>query len=632
MGGYTRTTVLTTVNGIRIAASFPGADMGAKVSAAIADLAGAGGTVDARGLTGVQGISTTVIIPAKTTVILGPVVCTCTVQAFSLEGTGAELLGQGAGVGTDGADPGVSDATGVSNLIGSGLGAAVDMVRIAIPAGSRADQATSRLHDAVVSGIYINMGNTGRHGVYATSTHTSRFTDLQIFNVADGGSGFKLEGDLSTSTFLAAAFENILELIVSQPRSSNATGFGLHLDATTAEIAWTSMRNCRFSGNITNGGGLAAVYMETGTANEHTINHTVYDNCYIGNPTDAAGSYGLKMKAAGNYPLQGNGRVADVSVRDTLIERLFAAANGVGIGCVTSVGPDVRGGLGCGAIALINSSASANWGVVGLDWDNLGSNYIEVTGSTNTAGGQATIRAAGITYGLNASVLNCIQTMLANANSDSMFGVASTPKVNANGKTGLNVFGSFRNWGTFTAGGGSAAAAYTDYIDAPTFATANWAYYAGSGVSRVGDFFIWGGQSRVSSIFTKTTSTVLADVTGLTATLVAGKTYRFRAHLFVDADATGGHKYAIGGTATATAIIYEIRSVRNSTLANTITSRQTAIGGSAGEASGTAYLTIIEGLITVNAAGTLTVQFAQNASNLSSSVLVGSTFEVNQIL
>jgi hypothetical protein len=136
------------------------------------------------------------------------------------------------------------------------------------------------------------------------------------------------------------------------------------------------------------------------------------------------------------------------------------------------------------------------------------------------------------------------------------------------------------------------------------------------------------GIKRASAQFNKTTDTALANITGLSVNVEAGRTYSFEALLFVDADATGGSKYAIAGTATATAIIYEVALIDNATNAFTITSRQTALGGAAGQAGTTAGLCRISGTITVNAAGTLTVQFAQNASNGTSSVLVGSSFIV----
>ncbi len=140
-----------------------------------------------------------------------------------------------------------------------------------------------------------------------------------------------------------------------------------------------------------------------------------------------------------------------------------------------------------------------------------------------------------------------------------------------------------------------------------------------------------GGLSgRVTSQFDKT-DTTLANVGGLSVTLTAGRVYRFVTTLHVSPDAVGGHKYAIAGTCTATAIIYQINALNNGTMVFVINSRQTALAGSAGTASGTSVFTTIEGTIIVNAGGTLTVQFAQNAASGTSSVLVGSTLMIEDI-
>lgn len=136
---------------------------------------------------------------------------------------------------------------------------------------------------------------------------------------------------------------------------------------------------------------------------------------------------------------------------------------------------------------------------------------------------------------------------------------------------------------------------------------------------------------QTTAQFDKTTSTSLANITGLSINVVAGVKYAFEAKLFVSADATGGHKYAIGGTATATIVKYQINSINNSASTLVVTSTQTSLGGSAGQAGATVVYTEIKGTITVNAAGTLTVQFAQNASNGTSSVLTESSFKVTPI-
>ena len=163
--------------------------------------------------------------------------------------------------------------------------------------------------------------------------------------------------------------------------------------------------------------------------------------------------------------------------------------------------------------------------------------------------------------------------------------------------------------------------------DTPTVA---WDFSV-AGVAKANQAFT--STSVVATQFDKTTSTVLGNVTGLSTTVLAATPYAFRAVLFINADATGGQKIAVAGTATATSVIYRITSTDDGAPgALRITSRQVALAGSAAQAGQTAYLTTIEGEILVNAGGTLTVQFAQSASNLTSSVLVGSTFTVWKVL
>ncbi len=125
-----------------------------------------------------------------------------------------------------------------------------------------------------------------------------------------------------------------------------------------------------------------------------------------------------------------------------------------------------------------------------------------------------------------------------------------------------------------------------------------------------------------TSQFDKTNAT-LADVTGLSFTVVAGKTYRIRAVLYVTADATGGSRVAIGGTATATTFRAIANIIGTAVAPVTI---GTTLGSSLGAfATGTSQWVQIDGYIVVNAGGTLTVMFAQSTANGTSSVLIGSS-------
>lgn len=140
-------------------------------------------------------------------------------------------------------------------------------------------------------------------------------------------------------------------------------------------------------------------------------------------------------------------------------------------------------------------------------------------------------------------------------------------------------------------------------------------------------------EARVTTQFDAAATTTLANVTGLTATLVSGAVYKFEAILHTAKDAVGGEKYTIAsdGTLSVTSVVYEILAVDNTGNLNAITSRQTSLGGSSGQASGTTGFTRITGTIVVNVGGVMSVQFAQNVANGTSSILINSTFSVTKI-
>jgi hypothetical protein len=141
--------------------------------------------------------------------------------------------------------------------------------------------------------------------------------------------------------------------------------------------------------------------------------------------------------------------------------------------------------------------------------------------------------------------------------------------------------------------------------------------------------WLTGTMRRLEAQFDSTVA-VLADITGLTFNVEAGKSYEFEAILYYAADATGGHLYGINGTCTATHIRWHLATVRND-LGTWACSELSALGAFFGQAGPTAGKTIITGTITVNAAGTLKVQFAQNVGSGTSSLRRGSTFKLREI-
>lgn len=134
--------------------------------------------------------------------------------------------------------------------------------------------------------------------------------------------------------------------------------------------------------------------------------------------------------------------------------------------------------------------------------------------------------------------------------------------------------------------------------------------------------------SRVSTQFDKTADNTLANIPGLTSTLVNGVSYSFEVILFVTQDTTGGSKVTIDGTTTASSIRFDM-STHHSGVAIVYT-RATALAtvGTDGGGGGALTRWEIRGTITASANGTLIPQFAQNSTTGTSSVLVGSYLKV----
>lgn len=154
----------------------------------------------------------------------------------------------------------------------------------------------------------------------------------------------------------------------------------------------------------------------------------------------------------------------------------------------------------------------------------------------------------------------------------------------------------------------------------------------GAGNLLVQNFINSGGYTRVVSNFSVTSSAALVNVTGLSVTLIAGKTYSFQAKLYFTSNAAGGVQAAVGGTVTPSSIAYTGYTITGS---NTIVGFQPAniLGTAVGTITATTLgLIDISGTIVVTTGGTLTIQFAQNVSNAAAStVLAGSWFKVWQV-
>lgn len=153
----------------------------------------------------------------------------------------------------------------------------------------------------------------------------------------------------------------------------------------------------------------------------------------------------------------------------------------------------------------------------------------------------------------------------------------------------------------------------------------------GSGVLSWASASAGASWAVVASQFDKTDAT-LADVTGLSVNVSSSKIYKFRATLYVNQNTTGLSKVAMSGTATSTYIIFQVSQVRTPGGATNGLDRITALDTSSSTFGASATIAIlIDGTFSVNAGGTFKLQFAQDSANGTSSVLVGSTFSVEQI-
>ena len=135
-------------------------------------------------------------------------------------------------------------------------------------------------------------------------------------------------------------------------------------------------------------------------------------------------------------------------------------------------------------------------------------------------------------------------------------------------------------------------------------------------------------ETVTTTQFDKTSDTTLANVPGLSVNVIAGATYVFRAYLPITSALGSGAKVGNGGTATFTSIS---ESAMFYTTSDVTTATVTASGSIGGRTAAVTFL-IIEGTFKVNAAGTFTIQFAQNASNgTACSVLVNASLTVTRV-
>lgn len=124
-------------------------------------------------------------------------------------------------------------------------------------------------------------------------------------------------------------------------------------------------------------------------------------------------------------------------------------------------------------------------------------------------------------------------------------------------------------------------------------------------------------SAKVSTVATNiTSSTVLANVTGLSHKLLAGKTYIFDAYISGVATTNGGAQAAIAGDASLTASQFLCNGNNSNTTTANAVSTTTTLGTAVGSSKSVLTDYYITGTIVVKTSGVLSVQLAQNTSSV----------------
>jgi hypothetical protein len=132
------------------------------------------------------------------------------------------------------------------------------------------------------------------------------------------------------------------------------------------------------------------------------------------------------------------------------------------------------------------------------------------------------------------------------------------------------------------------------------------------------------GQVRLTADVSVSNSTL---VTVFSINLAAGRKYSFRTVLLCSTGATlGGVKVALGGTATITNLIADGYGIDGTTVIAGTQVNALATNIIANTNTGTTPKLYIDGTFEVNAAGTVLIQFAQNVTNATASIVKRGSF------
>lgn len=329
---------------------------------------------------------------------------------------------------------------------------------------------------------------------------------------------------------------------------------------------------------------------------------------------------------------------------------LGGAVDGIGNAAGGAIVLTSANGFGSGAGGA-NTQVSGNGGATGA-----GGAFAVTAGAGGTTSGAAgTLALAGGVGGVGSTTTGGIASLIGGGSGTGATGNGAVSKIvggaalSTNGSggaaqatggvaTGTGTGGAVSLLGGASAGAGGTAGAVTIDSGAATGGTAATITIGTTnalGVTLGADGIFLkqaGGRGRCTTTINYNSNTTLATPTGMTAvTLVAGRTYRIRGHLYTISTANCGLKLALtAATLTATSFIGNTHYWNNGTSGTG--SQVTSLGALQGVTAEIVTDVDITGLLVVNAGGTLALQAAQNASHAdTTSVKAGSWIEYEEI-
>jgi hypothetical protein len=324
---------------MRFAERFPGETADKQINAAIRDLNGRGGIVDAREISGAQTVAATISIPANTIVLLGPnVVYTCTVASgpcWRLYGQGGSQL-NGTCANFNVGTPFNPDGQNCTVLkMGRGINSETDMVEVnpnpAVSSGNGGFQVSNLTID------FVNRSSeAGRNGVVAYGINHSVIQNVQVFN--PGNNCFEFET-------LTGAWSYDNWVINALCMSPAVTSFNWTTEKATVAgdfDRWHCI-GCKASPGPT-ARGVIQVHLTSGNSASCTIADFFFDELWIGGTQRSGEVAGFQIDK-----LKGAGYITNINVSGEIEQR-----NRVGNGP-----------------ALIVNNAGAPWQVSILDFTHI---------------------------------------------------------------------------------------------------------------------------------------------------------------------------------------------------------------------------------------------------------------------